>query len=77
MRLTYSERVGAAYLNLTCGAKAAHVAHTEQLSPPVIKPQADTALRLDFDANGRLLGIEFLVPDQQLLPELLAEAESP
>jgi hypothetical protein len=34
-------------------------------------------LRLDFDANGRLLGIEFLVPDQQLLPELLAEAESP
>jgi hypothetical protein len=34
-------------------------------------------LVLDFDAEGRLLGIEFLVPEQQLLPEQLAEAESP
>jgi uncharacterized protein YuzE len=77
MKLTYDDRAKAAYLNLTGGENAGPVAHTEQLSPPGLEPQADTALRLDFDNDGRLLGIEFLVPDQQLLPALLAKAERP
>jgi uncharacterized protein YuzE len=77
MKLTYDERANAAYLTLRAGDEGGPAVRTEQLSPPGIKPRADTALRLDFDAEGHLLGIEFLVPEQQLLPALLAQAERP
>lgn len=75
MKLTYDDRVNAADLSVTPDGEDVPAVRTAQISPPGIRPEADTALRLDFDADGRLLGIEFLVPDKQLLPGLLAKAE--
>ena len=37
--------------------------------------RADDSLVFDFDGAGRLVGIEFLTPEQRLLPSVLAAAE--
>jgi Protein of unknown function (DUF2283) len=45
-----------------------------------IKPSAPAMgshrLVLDFDEAGRLIGIEFLVPDARLLPSVLSQART-
>jgi uncharacterized protein YuzE len=38
---------------------------------------ADDYFVLDFDSDGRLVGIEVLVPGRRLLPSVIAQAEAP
>jgi uncharacterized protein YuzE len=69
MRLTYDEVANAAYLYVV-----------DPLAPgSVVSGEAaeESGIILDYDAEGRLLGIEFLAPGKQLRPETLAEAKRP
>ena len=65
MKLTYDAEADAAYLYLTAGAKPGQAAKTW--------PGEGCAdgVNLDFDAKGRLLGIEILEASRRLAPELL------
>lgn len=74
MRLRLDERVHAAYLALRDDDERVAVAETRTITPPGAT-KADERITLDFDAQGRLVGIEFPVPDAQLLPSVLAGAE--
>jgi hypothetical protein len=38
---------------------------------------SDDSLVVDFDAEGRLVGIEFLTPEKRLLPSVLASTDTP
>jgi uncharacterized protein YuzE len=59
MKLVYDPEADAAYLYLKEGGKAARTVTT------------DEDVNLDFDADGRLLGIEILSAKARLSPELL------
>jgi uncharacterized protein YuzE len=71
MRVTYDSEVDAAYIYLV------------DLIPPGAAKKTYTCdatevngmINLDFDASGRLLGIEVLDAREKLPPELLDEAE--
>lgn len=73
MELRLDKRAGAAYLVLRHPTDDVMVDTTVAISPPGAE-HLDEQLRLDFDAVGRLVGIEFLVPDEQLLPSILEQA---
>ena len=74
MRLCYDERVRAAYLYVGDEAERTGGLTTLKVVPP--NPSAgDDYLALDFDDAGRLVGVEILVPDERLLPSVLADAE--
>ena len=74
MRLTYDERAGVAYLRLRDDTDEVETVSSTPFRPPA-SDAADDYFVLDFDAAGRLVGIEFLTPDKRLLPRVLAAAE--
>jgi hypothetical protein len=74
MRLTYSERAGPAYLWLRGEADDVGTVSSKTFRPPGSQA-ADDYFVLDFDAAGHLVGIEFLTPDERLLPSVLSAAE--
>jgi uncharacterized protein YuzE len=74
LRLRIRERSGAAYLSLHGEHETVDVTETLRVAPPGAA-HADERLLLDFDAAGRLVGIEFLVAEEQLLPSVVAEAK--
>lgn len=73
MRLSYDDQVRAAYLRLyEDGDDVGHV--TSKTFGPPDSLAADDHFVLDFDDEGRLVGIEFLTADRRLLPSILASA---
>jgi uncharacterized protein YuzE len=74
MKLRIDERAHAAYLYLRGEHEQVHVVETRTVAPPGAV-HADERIGLDFDADGHLVGIEFLVPDAQLLPSVISDAE--
>jgi uncharacterized protein YuzE len=69
--VTYDEVANAAYIYLRPGAEGAKVAHMYPCDPV----RVDGMINLDFDAAGRLIGVEVLDARAKLAPELLAAAE--
>jgi uncharacterized protein YuzE len=59
MKLTYDAEADAAYLYLKEGGKVARTVTT------------DEDVNLDFDAEGRLLGVEILAAKRRLPPGVL------
>jgi uncharacterized protein YuzE len=74
MRLTYSERGKTAYLARDGRQRPIAAGLMQPIKPPGSE-DADDYLVLDFDHDGRLVGIEFLTPQERLLPDVLANAE--
>jgi uncharacterized protein YuzE len=74
MKLTYDERGGAAYLRLRGDTDDVGTLSSKIVEPPSAEHMDDRML-LDFDEDGRLVGIEFLTPDDRLLPGVLASAD--
>lgn len=74
MKLTYHEQVGAAYLRLCSDEHDVGTVTSETFRPPD-SSAGDDYFVLDFDKDGRLVGIEFLTPDERLLPSVLADAD--
>jgi uncharacterized protein YuzE len=72
VRITYDEVANAAYIYLGPQAADAWVARTYPCDPV----EVDGMINLDFDASGRLGGIEVLDARAKLAPELLAIAEN-
>lgn len=73
MKLIRNEAADTAYLSLT-GGKATKAATSQQVLPPRAR-DVTSYLVLEFDNEGHLLGIQFLSPEDQLLPDILAEAD--
>ncbi len=67
MRVTYDADVDAAYIYLAAEIPAGGVARTVPVDPREI----DGMINLDFDAEGRLVGIEVLDASRFLSPQLL------
>lgn len=74
MRLTYDQEVGAAYLRLRTDDDDVSTVSSKSITPPGAESVGDRIV-LDFDHDGRLVGIEFLTPAERLLPSILAAAE--
>src|SRR3954466_7477521 len=74
MRLTHDPQLDVAYLSLLSGVEHDGAVAT---SPAITPPSGidGLGLVLDFDADGRLFGVEFLTASAQLWAETLAEAE--
>lgn len=71
MRMTYDSEANAAYMYLTDFIEPGQVAATQ-----VSGIQLDMAsINIDFDADGRVLGIEMLGADRILRQETVAAAE--
>lgn len=70
MRITYDESADAAYIALT-DIKAGEAAI--QLEVPLGERPAE--MHLDFDENGKLLGIEIIGAMELIQSDLLANAE--
>jgi uncharacterized protein YuzE len=75
MKLIRNDAADTAYLSLT-GGKATEAATSQQVLPPRAR-DATSYLVLEFDDEGHLLGIQFLSPQDQLLPDVFAEADRP
>lgn len=71
LKVTYDEAANAAYIYLKPGAEGARVARMYACDPI----EVDGMINLDFDASGRLVGVEVLAARTKLSPELLAMAE--
>ena len=69
MRITYDPAVDAAYIYLT-EISAAAVSKTVPVDPNEVEGE----INLDFDAEGRLLGIEVLGASRKLPKALLEQA---
>jgi uncharacterized protein YuzE len=74
MRLTYDKRAGAAYLRLREDGDDVGTISSQPFRPPGSEA-VDDCFVFDFDGAGRLVGIEFLTPEDRLLPSVLAAAE--
>jgi YD repeat-containing protein len=72
VRLTYDPDVNVAYLQVAdaIGDGEAAIQHHS-----IATPKGDGELIVDYDADGRLLGIEILQADRVLLPDVLLRAE--
>lgn len=70
MRVTYDATVDAAYIRLKDDAPGGSV-----VQHVVEAPESQGEIILDFDRDGRLLGIEVLGATRGLPPELLSRAE--
>jgi uncharacterized protein YuzE len=70
MRITFDRAANAAYIYLIPMEPGAAV-KTEGIAPPHIKGM----FNLDFNKNGRLIGIEILGATQVLPSEVLEQAE--
>jgi uncharacterized protein YuzE len=73
MRLSYDQEVGAAYLRLRTDSDDVGTVSSKSITPPGAE-HADDRIVLDFDQDGRLVGIENLTPLHRLLPSVLADA---
>jgi hypothetical protein len=71
MRLRYSSSTGSAYLELFGADETVRATANVRITPP---GSADSYLVLDFDATGRLVGIDFLGAQGQLLPSVVSGA---
>jgi uncharacterized protein YuzE len=76
MRLTYDDQAGAAYLRLRHETDEVGRVSSITFRPPDAVA-ADDYFTLDFDESGRLVGIEFLSPDNRLVPSVLAAPNAP
>ncbi len=74
MRLRIDERFNVALLALRADGERVQVKTTMPIAPPGAT-RADERLILEFDGDGRLVGIEFLVAHEQLLPSVLHHAK--
>jgi len=70
MRLDYDREIDAAYISLKSAEEGIHVAKTVPLDPTEI----DGEINLDFDCEGRLVGIEIQTASRFLDPRLLEQA---
>jgi uncharacterized protein YuzE len=70
MRITYDKSVDVAYIYLTDGIEAGGVEKTYCCDPMEVNGQ----IHLDFDQQGRLIGIEVL-DASKLLPEAAISRE--
>jgi hypothetical protein len=76
VKLNYDQRVGAASLRLRGDDEDVGTVSSMPIAPPRAEVLGDyDTIVLDLDADGRLVGIEFLVPERQLLPSVLADTE--
>ncbi len=73
-RLTYDQKVGAAYLRLHDDGEDVGTVSSMPITPPG-GARADDRIVLDLDDDGRLVGIECLTPEQRLFPIVLDSAE--
>ena len=73
MRVTYDPSVDAAYIYLEERIRPGGVAYTYPCDPLEVRGQ----INLDFDDEGRLLGIEVLDASEKLSAALLASAIPP
>lgn len=71
MRLTYDSKVDAAYMQLADLIDVGGVEFTYACDPR----EVDGMIHLDFDADGRLVGLEVLGARSKLPAEFLARAE--
>lgn len=71
MRITYDRTADAAYIYLAPVIKPGAVQTTYPCDPA----ETGGEVNLDFDAGGRLIGIEVLDASRKLHPALLKEAE--
>lgn len=76
MRVTYEPETDMAYLYLTQSNEVQTVAQTEPLIID-LRTGSRRLINLDFDAGGRLLGIEIAGAAAALPGSLLAAAEKP
>ena len=72
MNVTYDRKVDAAYIRLAGGGGKGTVAFTYPCDPGEVNGQ----IHLDFDGDGRLVGIEVLDASRLLPDELLVEARN-
>ena len=70
MRITYDPQVDAAYIYLVDEIRPGGVARTYLCDPR----EVDGQINLDFDPEGRLLGIEVLDASRKLPENVLREA---
>jgi uncharacterized protein YuzE len=71
MKITYDPQVNAAYIQLIDSIGAGGVDFTYGCDPT----EVGGMIHLDFDAGGRLVGIEVLGASEMLPAELLSLAE--
>jgi uncharacterized protein YuzE len=71
VRINYDASADAAYVYLADEIRPGAVAKTVPVDPLAINGM----INLDFDAEGRLLGIEVLAASKRLAREALAAAE--
>jgi uncharacterized protein YuzE len=69
VKITYDEEADAAYIYLAYSIGPGEVANTVSLE--------EAPVNIDFDAQGRLLGIEVLNASTTLAPEILLGAKEP
>ena len=72
MRVTYDKSVDAAYIELR-DTSAGDCVHTEYATRD--DQGMGGSINLDFDIDGKLIGIEVMVASMVLPEQLLAEAE--
>lgn len=73
MRLSYDDEVNAAYLRLHEDGDDVGPVRSETFRPSGAD-EGDAEFVLDFDQQGRLVGIEFLTAKTRLLPSVLDRA---
>jgi len=73
MRVTYDRSVDAAYIHLEERIQPGGVAYTYPCDPLEVRGE----INLDFDHEGRLLGIEVLDASKMLPAAILASAVPP
>jgi len=71
IHVSYDSSVDAAYISLPDVPQAGSAVHMYACDPIGV----DGMINLDFDREGRLIGIEVLGARRKLLPELLESAE--
>jgi uncharacterized protein YuzE len=76
MRLTYDEDAGASYLHLRHDGEDVGTVSSMPITPPG-GARADDRIVLDFDDDGRFVGIEFMTPQERLLPSVLDSRRNP
>jgi uncharacterized protein YuzE len=74
MKITYDKQADAAYVMI---ADRIHDGEATTQLHSIQTPGEKGEVTLDFDRNGKLLGMEILGAEQVLQPEVLAHAEPP
>lgn len=74
MKITYDKQADAAYVMI---ADRIHDGEAATQLHSIETPGGKGEVTLDFDRNGKLLGMEILGAEHVLQPEVLARAEPP